>query len=245
MIKFFRHIRRSLINQNQVGKYLKYAIGEILLVVIGILIALQINTWNENRKLKTEEIKLLKELRKNVAFNVQELDTAAYHNRENLGYLKTIQNHLTNNLPYSQKLDTAFAYLDLFNIPYLHKTAYETLKVKGIDRLENDVLKAKIIHEFDFGLQRIEDYVNWEWSFSQNTTQKMMIGHIRRINNTGDDIAKPNDYEALKNNLEFGNFLSVIIALRSDHVAALISRKKNMQELLELLNSELKPFNDD
>ena len=55
MIKFFRHIRRSLIQKNQMGKYFKYAIGEILLVVIGILIALQINNWNEDRKLKKEE----------------------------------------------------------------------------------------------------------------------------------------------------------------------------------------------
>lgn len=55
MIKFFRHIRQSLIKQNQMGKYFKYAVGEILLVVIGILIALQINNWNEHSKdLKTE-----------------------------------------------------------------------------------------------------------------------------------------------------------------------------------------------
>ncbi len=50
MIKFFRHIRRSLINQNKMGKYFKYAIGEIILVVIGIMIALQANNWNEKRK---------------------------------------------------------------------------------------------------------------------------------------------------------------------------------------------------
>ena len=50
MIKFFRHIRQNIIMKNQKGKYLKYAIGEIVLVVIGILIALQINNWNENRK---------------------------------------------------------------------------------------------------------------------------------------------------------------------------------------------------
>ena len=50
MIKFFRHIRKSLLMENKTSKYFKYAIGEIILVVIGILIALQINNWNENRK---------------------------------------------------------------------------------------------------------------------------------------------------------------------------------------------------
>ena len=50
MIKFFRKIRFDLIEKNKTGKYLKYAIGEIVLVVIGILIALSINNWNEDRK---------------------------------------------------------------------------------------------------------------------------------------------------------------------------------------------------
>ncbi|WP_051957640.1 DUF6090 family protein [Altibacter lentus] len=55
MIKFFRHIRQRLIGENRFSKYLLYAIGEIILVVIGILIALQINNWNEARKnTKTE-----------------------------------------------------------------------------------------------------------------------------------------------------------------------------------------------
>ena len=50
MIKFFRKIRQRLLTENRLGKYLLYAIGEILLVVIGILIALSINNWNEERK---------------------------------------------------------------------------------------------------------------------------------------------------------------------------------------------------
>ncbi|PIB39236.1 DUF6090 family protein [Maribacter sp. 4G9] len=50
MIKFFRKIRQNLLMENKTGKYFKYAVGEIILVVIGILIALQINNWNENRK---------------------------------------------------------------------------------------------------------------------------------------------------------------------------------------------------
>ncbi len=54
MIKFFRHIRKDLMEKNKTGKYFKYAIGEIVLVVIGILIALQINNWNEGRKQKMQ-----------------------------------------------------------------------------------------------------------------------------------------------------------------------------------------------
>ena len=50
MIKFFRKIRQNLLSEGKTGKYFKYAIGEIVLVVIGILIALQINNWNEGRK---------------------------------------------------------------------------------------------------------------------------------------------------------------------------------------------------
>jgi len=55
MIKFFRKIRYNLMSENKTSKYFKYAIGEIILVVIGILIALQINNWNENRKNRITE----------------------------------------------------------------------------------------------------------------------------------------------------------------------------------------------
>ena len=58
MIKFFRKIRQNLLSEGKIGKYFKYAIGEIVLVVIGILIALQVNNWNEVRKsnIKTNNI---------------------------------------------------------------------------------------------------------------------------------------------------------------------------------------------
>ena len=59
MIKFFRKIRHNLINEGKTTKYLKYAIGEIVLVVIGILIALQINNWNEQRKQKLNYLNIL------------------------------------------------------------------------------------------------------------------------------------------------------------------------------------------
>ncbi|WGK65860.1 DUF6090 family protein [Croceiramulus getboli] len=74
MIKFFRHIRQSMINQNRTRKYLLYAIGEIILVVIGILIALQINNWNEERKQENLEQDYLQALKKEFENNLKEAD---------------------------------------------------------------------------------------------------------------------------------------------------------------------------
>ena len=62
MIKFFRKIRQNLLSEGKTGKYFKYALGEIILVVIGILIALQINNWNEQQKENLFERKILNEI---------------------------------------------------------------------------------------------------------------------------------------------------------------------------------------
>ena len=74
MIKFFRRIRQQLLTDNKFSKYLLYAIGEILLVVIGILIALQINNNNEARKQRVQELHYLKNLRTDLVLNIAELD---------------------------------------------------------------------------------------------------------------------------------------------------------------------------
>ena len=74
MIKFFRKIRQDLLSKGKTGKYLKYAIGEIILVVIGILIALQINNWNSERINRNEEIKYLKGISSNLSNDIRELE---------------------------------------------------------------------------------------------------------------------------------------------------------------------------
>ena len=66
MIHFFRRIRQGLLSQNRFSKYLLYAIGEIILVVVGILIALAINNWNINKENKKEEIYYLQKLKLNL-----------------------------------------------------------------------------------------------------------------------------------------------------------------------------------
>ncbi|ASV31803.1 DUF6090 family protein [Maribacter cobaltidurans] len=75
MIKFFRRIRQQLLSENKFSKYLLYAIGEIILVVIGILIALQINNWNEDRINSKKETIVLANIHKEFTQNKKQLDS--------------------------------------------------------------------------------------------------------------------------------------------------------------------------
>jgi hypothetical protein len=95
MIKFFRKIRHQLLTKNKFSKYLLYAIGEIVLVVIGILIALQINNWNTSKiESKNEEIYLYLlsgDLKKDTT-QISSVINFANGKRRTINYLFTIQN---------------------------------------------------------------------------------------------------------------------------------------------------------
>ena len=75
MIKFFRRIRQNMIKDNRISKYILYAVGEIILVVIGILIALSINNNNEDKKARKQEIKYLKNLQIDIQAELKNNDT--------------------------------------------------------------------------------------------------------------------------------------------------------------------------
>jgi sensor domain CHASE-containing protein len=74
MIKFFRNIRKNRLNEGKTSKYFKYAIGEIVVVVIGILIALQINNWNSNQKDELQETKILLQLKEGLALDRNKME---------------------------------------------------------------------------------------------------------------------------------------------------------------------------
>ena len=96
MIKFFRNIRQKLLSENRFSKYLVYAIGEIVLVVIGILIALGINNWNQERIGDKKELDLLKSLNEDLALNISMIkklgDQYALNERECREGMNILQN---------------------------------------------------------------------------------------------------------------------------------------------------------
>ena len=90
MIKFFRKIRQNLLMENKTGKYFKYAIGEIILVVIGILIALQINNWNEGRKNDEKETILIKNIVDDLSSDIEHMNRALVELKEQLGVVDSL-----------------------------------------------------------------------------------------------------------------------------------------------------------
>jgi predicted Holliday junction resolvase-like endonuclease len=108
MIKFFRQIRYQLMSEHKIGKYLKYAIGEIVLVIIGILIAVSINDWNTDRKLRIEEQAMLKDLRKEVEGNIQLLDEVNEQHERSFKAAEEIEAMYKNRENFDAMTDSSF-----------------------------------------------------------------------------------------------------------------------------------------
>ncbi len=100
MIKFFRKIRQSMIRENKVFKYVLYAVGEIVLVVIGILIALQININNEANKKRATELNYLKNIKTDLNLSISDLDEIIATRKNQIASARTILSH-HNGVPIS------------------------------------------------------------------------------------------------------------------------------------------------
>jgi len=90
MIKIFRKIRQQMLKENKTARYFKYAFGEIVLVVIGIVIALQLNTWNENRKASNEETKILYALQADFKVSQTRIEETIIQQKRVLNYSKIL-----------------------------------------------------------------------------------------------------------------------------------------------------------
>ena len=138
MIKFFRKIRQKLLIENKTGKYLKYAVGEIILVVIGILIALSINNWNEKRKYNNLEIVTLIEIQKGLKQALNENERSENENLRTLESYEVLLEYFEKKLPYSNSLNAHFRMLLAWQEPDFNYTGFDLFKSRGADLISND-----------------------------------------------------------------------------------------------------------
>ncbi|MFY0629652.1 MAG: hypothetical protein JXR05_04670 [Flavobacteriaceae bacterium] len=111
MIKFFRKIRYDFMEKNKTGKYFKYAIGEIILVVIGILIALSINNWNEGRKNNAKEQQILIQLKDEYNANLLQLEQKITNRKKIIDAANNVLHHIDVSLKINT--DSLNSYLNI------------------------------------------------------------------------------------------------------------------------------------
>lgn len=144
MIKFFRKIRMSLLSDGKFGKYLLYAAGEIVLVVIGILIALSLNNTNQKKQERQRELKMLGEIKSELLATIEDLADDKEDHQRNLASCEIICENLINRAGYHDSLLLHF-FLTSDREAYNPKTsAYQSLKSTGIDLISNDSLRIEI-----------------------------------------------------------------------------------------------------
>lgn len=132
MIKFFRKMRQTLLLEDKTGKYLKYAIGEIVLVVIGILIALQINTWSEGKKNHLTAVNHLKTISQNVEEDLIQLKALKSFTDTTITYAKVLSRQLQTIDPVDEFTTRYIIYLVLEKQFNPNKSGNETLINSGV-----------------------------------------------------------------------------------------------------------------
>ena len=148
MIPLFRKIRKKLANDNRPLKYIRYAIGEIILVVIGILIALQINIWNQSRKEKAKEVKYLTSIKSDLLEQLQYINIQKEYELSYINAANPVIEYYNKHFRFS--LNTVF----FENITLLNSrktfittdpTFIDLVSSGNINLIHNDMLKKKII----------------------------------------------------------------------------------------------------
>ncbi|MFC4720852.1 DUF6090 family protein [Geojedonia litorea] len=146
MIKFFRQIRQNLIMENKTSKYLKYAIGEIVLVVIGILIALQINNWNENRKARNTESTYLENISADLQLNLSSLENFIAEREKSIEASANILPYFDRTAPLDVNKFNKYCVTVMVWYPFeQHNNTYQELLNSGkLNTLSNKAIKDQL-----------------------------------------------------------------------------------------------------
>ena len=254
MIKFFRKIRQQLFAENKFSKYLLYAIGEIILVVIGILIALQINNWNENRKANIEEKAILVSLHENLILANQQSEVLISEEKD----LKQLLIGILGLKPKPEEVnantisDSIFksAVWDLqSNLP----TINTYINLKNTNKLS--LIKSKVINEkfsdLDFRFNKLNDILEDRLSVHQIRIDDILEQNINfipllktnipEINTVKESI---NNYKEILGDKRIRNLLGMKLTFTQDVIDRRENLDKAMKDLIKLIESELKINNE-
>lgn len=238
MIKFFRQIRYNLMGQNKTGKYLKYAIGEIVLVVIGILIALSINNWNTNKIASKKERDILKELSDGLELDKSILEIALQNDSDDLQDLRKLDSLL--NFPEHEPnsdINYLFGKVYGFRFQRVNVAFYEDLKSSGLQVIKDDQIRLAIVDLFEDNYIVLKDLLNNERSVNQ-VNRPYFLENFTEL--TFREYAKPNDFKLVWRDSYFKNLVHYrIITLETNQIKWYKKTIEDIDNLQSLISSYL------
>ena len=218
MLHFFRKIRHDLIANSKSYKYFKYAIGEVVLVVLGILIALAINNWNEERKVKKTELKLLTQLTSELSRDLDNLNFDLSQHEQAVNSCKIILNILNSDIEMNDSISHHFAAVHNYTIFASLRGAYESLKSVGLETVSNDELRLEITNLYDqwYLILKsnekilLDDILNIKRNFNQDHFDKFLV--LTPIDPFYNGEMNPNDFSSLKMNHQYKYHVESLMA---------------------------------
>ena len=234
MLKFFRKIRQALIENGHVKKYLLYAAGEILLVMVGILLALQVNNWNEARKARAYERKILAELKSSLQRNIEFSNWAISENESKMLSCQIILNHFDQGIPYHDSLAQHFSNgITWFNSD-MRNPAYESLRSIGVHTISNDSIRE--------GLGVMEN--PWITTLGERNEQyhfNVVAPAITDLFESGEmwGEMKPFDYQELSKSKKYRHILNTLISNRKWNIHFYREWQDGYNGFIQLIDREL------
>ena len=248
MLKFFRKIRQKLINEGNLKRYLIYEIGEILLVVIGILIALQINNSNEKGKRTEYEFHLLQELKISIESNIKHSKWLIQSNKGAEESCQILLSHLNQGMAYHDSLNFHFNRSLAWFKGIFEFYAYENTKNHGLEFIKNDTLRRLLPRIYEFRVNWITTMESRQQDYNNSIVTPFMTEHFNSSKtlfqkgiNTSDKII-PTNYDQLKNNKIYKNILQTSLTRREMDVFHQTRLKSQMERALNLLTRELDSY---
>lgn len=236
MIKFFRKIRQRLLTENKFSKYLIYAIGEIILVVIGILIALGINNWNDENNLRRKEINLLIEMKSNLESDLEGLRWDINKNKKLLKANRAVLKSL-NNSTYHDSLNLYYTWIKGNTVFVKNTSAFKNLESFGIDIIKNDSLRMKITNLYSSRyeyIRYIEQVRDEKFQYEQIIPQ--ISKHLRL---SPDKFYEPINFDELSQNNEFKSVIKLNCDIRNYIIIIYEDIEQLITELIDEIELEL------
>jgi len=184
MIKFFRKIRQRLLAENKFSKYLIYAVGEIVLVVIGILIALQINNWNEQSKTQKSADIQLNLLSQNISDDLIQLNALHEVIKANVIKSQMLSDQFQQIIPFDS-FTTSYITASLFEQNfYANSTAYDKLNKTGEFSILPKDLQMDITAYYNL-LHRIKEREEITNTFIKKEIEPYYFNHYSKYHRKG------------------------------------------------------------